>query len=177
MAGTVSWGLLILRLVVGSTMAAHGAQKAFGWFGGSGLAKTLANMQRQGFQPSWFWAGLMLIGELGGGLSLALGFLTPLGAAGVVGAMLMAIFKVHWPHGFWNTNHGIEFPLSLLAPAIAIGLIGPGSYSIDGFLGIVLSGAPLFGVLSGVALLVVAVGMFISRRSTVVPTSAVTRAS
>src|SRR6516225_5315194 len=104
MTVTMSMGLLILRLVVGLTMAAHGAQKLFGWFGGPGFSKTMQGMQRQGFKPAWFWTGLTILGEVGGGLSLAFGFLTPLGAAGVAGTMFMAIVKSHWKQGFWNRN-------------------------------------------------------------------------
>ena len=93
---TLSLGLLILRLVAGLTIAAHGAQKLFGWFGGPGLTKMTQGLQAQGFKPAWFWTALVILGEFGGGLSLALGFLTPLGAAGIFGAMFMAIVKSHW---------------------------------------------------------------------------------
>src|SRR6266849_9642196 len=80
---SLSLGLLILRLVVGLTIAAHGAQKLFGWFGGPGFTKTAQGMQKQGFNPTWFWTSLVILGEFGGGLSVAFGFLTPLGAAGI----------------------------------------------------------------------------------------------
>ena len=159
---TLSLGLLILRLVAGLTLAAHGAQK-FGWFGGASFPKTVQGMQKQGFKPAWFWTGLMILGEVGGGLSLAFGFLTPLGAAGAVGAMFMAIVKVHWKHGFWLRDHGLEFALQLLAPSVAIGLVGPGSYSLDALLGIALPQTLLFGVLTAAALLVDVIGLFISR--------------
>ena len=132
MAATVSWGLLVLRLVAGLTIAGHGAQKAFGWFGGSGYAKMSAGFQGQGLRPGWLWAALAILGELGGGLSVAAGFLTPLGAAGMVGAMAMAIGRAHWRNGFWNSKRGIEYPLLLLATAVALGLSGPGSYALDG---------------------------------------------
>jgi putative oxidoreductase len=176
MAVTMSAGLLILRLVAGLTLAAHGAQK-FGWFGGSGFTRTARGMQAQGFKPAWFWTSLVVLGEFGGGLSLALGFLTPLGAAGVVGAMFMAIVKVHWKHGFWNRDHGLEFPLSLLAPGVAIGLIGPGSYSLDALFGLTLPEALLFGVLAVAALLVDIIGLFISRTAVVAPSGGTSRAS
>src|SRR5258708_6062799 len=85
MAITLSLGLLLLRLVAGLTLAVHGAQR-FGWFGGSGFTKAAQGMQKLGFNPGWFWTSLTILGELGGGLSLAFGFLTPLGAAGAGGA-------------------------------------------------------------------------------------------
>ena len=83
-------------------------------------------MRAQRFKPALFWAGLNIVGELGGGLSLAFGFLTPLGAAGAFGAMFMAIVKSHWKNGFFNGKRGIEFPLAVLAIGVAIGLAGPG---------------------------------------------------
>lgn len=167
MAVSLSIGLLILRLVCGLTLAAHGAQKLFGWFEGSGFSKLRQGFQTQGFNPSWFWGSLVILGELGGGLSLAFGFLTPLGAAGGFGAMFMAIFKSHWKNGFWNSKRGIEFPLSLLAIAVAIGLVGPGAYSLDSLFGITLPETLLFCMLAIVALLVDAVGLIISRPAAV----------
>src|SRR5260370_27862600 len=93
MAITLSLGLLLLRGVGGLTIAAHGAQKLFGWFGGPGLTKWTQGIQNQGFRPALLWTTLVILGELGGGLSLASGLLTPLGAAGIFGAMFIAIFK------------------------------------------------------------------------------------
>ncbi len=166
MAITLSLGLLLLRLVAGLTLAVHGAQR-FGWFGGSGFTKAVQGMQKQGFNPAWFWTSLMILGEFGGGLSLAFGFLTPLGAAGAVGAMFMAIVKAHWKYGFWNRDHGLEFPLQLLASSLAIGLMGPGSYSLDALFGIALPEALLFGVLAVAALLVDVIGLLVSRPAAV----------
>lgn len=166
---TLSLGLLVLRLVAGLTLFVHGAQR-FGWFGGLGFTKAAQGMQKQGFNPAWLWTSLMILGEAGGGLSLAFGFLTPLGAAGAVGAMVMAIVKVHWKHGFWNRDHGLEFPLQVLAPAVAIGLAGPGTYSLDALFGIALPQTLLFGVLAFAALLVDVIGLLISRPAAVAQT-------
>src|SRR5258708_23512294 len=110
MAITLSLGLLLLRLVAGLTLAVHGAQR-FGWFGGFGFTKAAQGMQKQGFNPAWFWTSLMILGEFGGGLSLAFGFLTPLGAAGAIDAMFMPLVKVHRKHGFWTRRHGLKFHL------------------------------------------------------------------
>ncbi len=169
MAVSIALGLLVLRLVVGLTIAAHGSQKLFGWFEGPGISKLTKGFQTQGFKPSLFWVSLVILGEFGGGLSLALGFLTPLGAAGVFGAMFMAILKSHWKNGFWNSKRGVEFPLSLLTMAVAIGLIGPGSYSLDALFGIALPQPLLFLILAAAALLVDIIGLAISRPAVVTP--------
>ncbi len=177
MTVAMSAGLLILRLIAGLTLTAHGTQKLFGWFGGSGLTRLTQGFVKQGFKPAWLWVGLVILGEVGGGVSVALGFLTPLGAAGIFGAMFMAMFKSHWKNGFWNRNSGIEFPLSLLASSVAIGLIGPGSYSLDTLFGIVLPEALLFGVLAVAAMLVDIIGLFISRPAAVAPSGSTSSTS
>lgn len=171
-----SLGLLILRLIGGLTIAAHGAQKVFGWFEGPGPTKLLQGFEKQGYKPAWLWVCFVILGELGGGLSVALGFLTPLGAAGMFGAMFMAIFKSHWKNGFFNSKRGLEFPLQLLAIAVAIGVIGPGSYSLDALFGITYPQPLLFLILAVAALLVDLVGMAISRPAAVAPTDVKSRA-
>jgi putative oxidoreductase len=177
MTVTMSIALLILRLVAGLTLAAHGAQKLFGWFGGAGFPKTMQGMQKQGFKPAWFWTSLVILGEVGGGLSLAFGFLTPLGAAGAVGAMFMAIVKAHWKYGFWNRDRGLEFPLQLLAASLAIGLVGPGNYALDTLFGLTLPETLLFGVLAVAAMIVDIIGLLISRPAAVAPSGGTSRAS
>ena len=165
MIDLLSLGLLIVRVVAGATIAVHGAQKLLGWFGGRGFSATVQMQQKLGFYPPVLWAALVVLGELGGGLSLAAGFLTPLGAAGIVGAMVMAILKVHWPKGFFATNGGYEFPLALLAIAVAVGVAGPGRYALDSLFGIALPTPLLFVVLAIAAVVVDAVGLLISRPS------------
>lgn len=124
-------GLLILRVVVGLVVAAHGAQKLFGWFGGHGLRGTAGWLESLGFRPGQVHASLTGLAEFGGGLLLALGFLTPLGAAAVIGVMAVAIAAVHASNGFFNTNGGFEFNLTLMAAAVALAFTGPGGWSID----------------------------------------------
>ena len=70
-------GMLLLRLVVGWTMVAHGAQKLLGWFGGPGFGGTARFLEQMGFRPGELHAVLSGGAELGGGLLLALGLLTP----------------------------------------------------------------------------------------------------
>ena len=167
MAITLGLGLLAIRLVGGLTIAAHGAQKLFGWFDGPGITKLTQGFEKQGFKPAWLWVILVILGEFGGGLSVALGFLTPLGAAGMFGAMLMAIFKSHWKNGFWNSKRGLEFPLALLAMGVGIGLTRPGMYSLDDLFGIALPYPVVFLLLAAAALLVDVIGLIISRPAVV----------
>ena len=173
----MSIALLLLRLGIGLTLAGHGVQKLFGWFGGPGLQRAKLGFEKQGFRPVWPWIILAIVVEVGGGLSVALGFLTPLGAAGIFGAMAMATFKSHWKNGFWMNKGGYEYSLMLLITSIVIGLIGPGNYSLDTLFGINLPQALLFCVLAIAALLVVAVGIFCSRKTSVPTRENVSKAS
>ena len=124
-------GLLLLRLVVGLTFAAHGGQKAFGWWHGPGWAGWQNAIGRMGFRPIGLFAGLSVGAELLGGLLLAFGMLTPLAAAILVAQSVVIVIKVHAPSGFWNKSSGIEFPLTLGTAALVLGLTGPGAVSFD----------------------------------------------
>jgi putative oxidoreductase len=124
-------GVLILRLIVGLTLAAHGAQKLFGWWGGPGVKGWTVAMNRLRVRPAAPWALASALAEFAGGLGLALGFLTPLPSFAIAGAMLVAIALVHWPKGFFNTKGGFEFNLTLLAAVAAVAFIGPGPISLD----------------------------------------------
>lgn len=167
---SLALGLLIARLVIGLTLAAHGAQKLFGWFDGPGFAKFSTGMSKQGLKPGWLWASLACLGEVGGGLSLAAGFLTPLGAAGIFAAMLMAMIKTHWKNGFWNGKRGIEYTLTLVAVSVEIGLAGPGQYSLDALLKTTLPhSALIFGGLAVAAIIVDSIGILISRQAAPAP--------
>jgi putative oxidoreductase len=136
----MSFGLLILRLVVGLTLAAHGAQKVFGWFGGYGLAGTGQFLEQLGFRPGRVQAALAGTAELVGGLFLAAGFLTPAAAAAIVAVMLVAAVSVHIKKGFLATNGGYEYTLVLGGAALALAFTGPGAFSLDQALGISWSG-------------------------------------
>jgi putative oxidoreductase len=127
-------GLLILRLVLGLTVAAHGAQKLFGWFGGSGLAGFRGVMEKLNIRPAAPFALLAGLGEFVGGLLVALGFVSPAGPLIVAGAMVVAIVTVHLGKGFFNSKGGYEFPLLVAGGAVALSLTGPGPFSLDGIL-------------------------------------------
>src|SRR5437762_7313629 len=124
-------GILVGRLIVGLVMAAHGAQKLFGWFGGYGIAGTGGFLESLGFRPGKLFAALAGIGEFGGGLLLALGFLGPIGPAIVLSVMIVAAVSVHWGKGLFATSNGIEMPLLYAVAATGLALTGPGRYSLD----------------------------------------------
>jgi putative oxidoreductase len=127
----LSAGLLVLRLVLGLIMAAHGAQKLFGWFDGPGLAGFGATLERLGVRPGRPWAMASAIIEFAGGLLVALGLLTPVAALFLAGNLLVAILTSHLARGFWNRDGGYEFPLALMGGLIGLSLTGPGSLSVD----------------------------------------------
>jgi putative oxidoreductase len=130
----MSYGLLLLRVVIGGTIFSHGAQKLFGWFGGGGLRGTAGFFGSSGWRAPLAMAFLAGLGESSGVL-FALGFLTPLAALGITVVMLNAISVVHWKNGFFNGNGGIEFPLTLATVAVGVAAAGPGRFSIDNLIG------------------------------------------
>ena len=127
--------IVILRLGVGLIFAAHGAQKLFGWWGGPGLAGWQGAMSHMGFRPARLFALTSALVELGGGLLLAAGFLTPFVAATLVALVVVIIGQVHWSNGLFNSKAGFEYPLVLGVAAAAVGIAGPGAFSIDAVIG------------------------------------------
>jgi putative oxidoreductase len=130
----MSYGLLLLRVVVGLVFFAHGAQKLFGWWGGPGLQGTKGWLASMGFRLPGAMALMVAVAETSG-LLFALGLLTPFAALLMASSMAVAIGSVHWRKGFWNTSQGYEFNLVLLAVPVAVAATGPGRYSIDHALG------------------------------------------
>lgn len=128
--------LLITRLFFGLALAAHGAQKLAGWFGGHGLAGTAGFMEMLGFRPGRPFAAAAGLAEVGGGLLLALGLFGPLGPAVMIMVMLVAALTVHVPHGFFAADNGVEMPLLYAAGALMLAFVGPGLYSLDALLGL-----------------------------------------
>jgi putative oxidoreductase len=129
-------GLLILRLVLGLLMAAHGAQKLFGWFGGPGLAGASGMFESLGFRPGRLFVAAAGTSEIGGGLLTALGLLGPVGPALMLSVMVVAAVSVHAPHGLFAMSNGIEIPLLYGIGAAALALTGPGLYSLDALVGL-----------------------------------------
>ncbi|GHC54255.1 DoxX family protein [Streptomyces flavofungini] len=122
-------GLLLLRLAVGLTMAAHGSQKLFGWFDGGGLDGTAGFFASDGYKAAKAMAWVAALTETLCGLGLAIGLLTPLAGAGILGIMLNAM-AVKWGGGFFSPE-GIEYDLVLLAGAVSVALAGPGRLAAD----------------------------------------------
>jgi putative oxidoreductase len=133
---TASIGLLVARVVIGLLMAAHGAQKLFGWFGGSGLSVTSEFFVALGFRPGRAFAAAASVSEFVSGLLVALGFLGPVGPAVMISVMIVAAVTVHWEHGLFASTNGIELPLLYAAVAFDFALAGFGSYSLDASFGI-----------------------------------------
>src|SRR6267142_7083084 len=127
---SIAFGLLVLRLVVGLTIAAHGAQKLFGVWGGSGMTGWTQVVQRLRLRPARPLAWVAALSEFGGGLLLALGLLSPLGSLAIIGAMLVAIATVHLSKGFWVSKGGFEFNLTLIGASAALAITVPGAYSL-----------------------------------------------
>ena len=132
----MSIGILILRLLAGLTLAAHGAQKLFGWFGGYGLAGTGGFLEQLGFVPGKRNALFAGLAEAIGGVLLALGLATPLAAAVIIAVMTVASVSVHLKHGFFNHNQGYEYTMMLAVIALSIAITGPGPISLDALLGV-----------------------------------------
>lgn len=155
-------GLAIARVVLGPLMAAHGAQKLFGWFGGYGIAGTGGFFESLGFRPGRLFAATAGLSEFGGGLLVALGLFGPVGPALMLAVMIVAAVSVHWPNGLFAATNGIELPLLYAAGATALALTGPGAYSLDSVLGLASIWTPArswiafgIGVVGGVANLAV----------------------
>lgn len=155
-------GLLLLRVALGGILAAHGAQKLFGWFGGHGISGTAGWLEAMGMRPARVHAAMNGLAEFGGGVLLALGLLTPLGAAAITGVMFVAIATVHWKNGFFNSNGGYEFNLLIIAAALALAFTGPGTISIDHLAGGNLAG-PGWG-LGALGISAVAAGSVLAMR-------------
>ena len=123
-------GLLAIRVGVGGTLFAHGAQKLFGWFGGGGLGGTATMFDNIGFKPGKVNAVAAGLGEAGGGALIAFGLATPAAGAAVAGTMAVAA-SMHADNGFFAQGGGLEYPAVLGLVAGSLALTGPGELSLD----------------------------------------------
>jgi putative oxidoreductase len=158
-------GLVILRVVFGLLMIGHGTQKLFGWFRGPGLHGASGFVASRGFAPAGFWTVTGSLSETAGGLLFVLGFLSPLGSIAIAAAMLTAIAGFHWPK-FWASEGGYEHPLIMLTAAVAVGISGPGAYSVDAAFGTSLPPVAtiIFAALAALGVLIAVVGAAGRRR-------------
>ena len=126
----------MIRVFTGLMLMPHGAQKLFGWFGGSGLEATggffAGNL---GLEPGLFFALLVGLTEFLGGLFLAVGFLTRPSALAIAVVMAVAVFAVHLPNGFFWGAGGYEYPLLWGLVALALAFRGGGELSVDRAIG------------------------------------------
>lgn len=125
------YAALILRVPVGLILAAHGAQKLFGWFGGNGLSGTAGWLSSIGIEPGYLMAILAGGAEFFGGLALVLGLLTRPAALVAAFTMLVAIFSVHISNGLFADNGGYEYALTLMVALVSLAIQGGGYLSID----------------------------------------------
>jgi putative oxidoreductase len=119
--------LLILRLVLGIIMIAHGYSKVFG-----GFHQHAAFVSHLGMP--WWMALFSTAAEFGGGILLVVGLLTRFAALAICLEMIVAIWKVHWQNGLL-AEHGYQFPLALAAMAFALIFLGAGAISLDALRG------------------------------------------
>src|SRR5262249_21298580 len=132
----INAGILIVRVFFGLAIAAHGAQKLFGWFGGYGIKRKGGFFETIGFRPGAGFAAAAGSSEMGGGLLLTLGLLIPFGAAAVFSAMLVAMVSVHLRNGFFAAGNGIEMPFLYAIAALGLAFTGGGAISLDTLLGL-----------------------------------------
>ena len=152
--GAPAVGLLVLRVLVGVPFSLHGFQKLFGWFGGGGLDGTAGWFRSLGFGNGRAAAVMAGTSEIAGGLGLALGVLTPVAAAAMIGTMTTAALVNNVDGGFWSVSKGWELNGYLIVVATAVAIIGPGAISVDHALGLDV----LWGVVPGALALLVGVG-------------------
>jgi putative oxidoreductase len=133
--------LFAVHVIVGLLLVGHGLQKLMGAFGGHGLRGTAHMMDSLGLRPPRVHAIAAGCAETTGGTLLALGLLTPIGAAFIIAVMLTAALTAHAGKGLWVTEGGFELPLTNAAIAFALAGAGPGEWSLDYALGLDMTGA------------------------------------
>lgn len=151
----MEYGLLLLRLVLGLTFAAHGSQKLLGAFGGLGLRGAAEYLGGLGYRAPLAMAFLAGALEVASGIALACGLLTPVAALTIAVLMLNAIGAELWRRGFFVRFGGIEYALLIWTVAVALSATGPGRLSLDaaiGWDGELSGGWALLGVAAGSAL-------------------------
>ncbi|HEY6485500.1 MAG TPA: DoxX family protein [Candidatus Cybelea sp.] len=155
---------LIVRVIVGLALAAHGAQKLLGWFGGPGIRGTAGMFESLGFRPGIIFAWMAALGETGGGLLTLLGLGGALGPVLIVLVMIVAVGAVHITKGFFISNGGWELNAAYVAGALAIAFGGNGAYSLDNALNLTFLTQPEQIWLAFAAAAIVALLNLLARR-------------
>lgn len=133
--------LLVLRVVAGGIVMQHGLLK-LGWVGQGGSIRGVAGwFDGIGLRPGMLWALVAIAAEALGGLLMVLGLGGPLGPGILAGDLVVVAIVAHVPQGFWagGGKVGWEFPVPLAAAGFAVALLGNGSWSVDGVLGLAYS--------------------------------------
>ena len=120
----------LIRVVAGGSLAIHGYPILFGNIGAA--AKFL---ESTGFENGLFWAYVVGGVEFFCGLFLALGLLTRVVAAPIIGFLVIAIVTYHWQFGFGWENRGIEYPLFWSIVTLHFLVRGGGPWSLDALIG------------------------------------------
>jgi putative oxidoreductase len=157
--------LLSARLVLGGSIAAHGAQKLFGVMGGPGPEKAAQMMRSLGFRDHERVATMASATELTSGSLIALGALGPIGPAMLATVMLVAIETVHRPKGYWNTEGGFEMNTMYIALALLLANHGYGAFSIDELTGLEHRMRPVYGWLGMIGSIGAALMMLAQRET------------
>ena len=131
----MAYGLLLIRAVFGLSLAAHGGQKLFGWFGGSGPSGTAAILSSLRYRAPLLMAFVAALSEVAGGVLFTVGLATPFAALLMAVVMIKAIATVHWAKGFWGFQGGYEYNLEILTVALGVAATGPGRFSLDALIG------------------------------------------
>jgi putative oxidoreductase len=128
-------GILLLRILFGAVVAAHGIRKTTHFLGGGGIGASANDFAASGFRGGRFTACLAGGTQVGSGVLLVFGFLTPLAALGAIGVMATAT-AVKFRSGYWSMKGGYEYPLVLTGLGVVLAWTGPGDYSLDALIGL-----------------------------------------
>ncbi|MGW3285838.1 DoxX family protein [Streptomyces sp. NPDC001002] len=140
--------LLLIRLVLGAVMIAHGLNH---WRGGGRIEGTARWFTGLGLRHGTLQAWASVLTEVGAGALLLAGLLTPLACAAVISVMLIAGLLAHRPNGFFVFKEGYEYVLTLAVLSVALAVLGPGDVSVDEAAGIAVTGWAGGGIALGVA--------------------------
>lgn len=132
----VDLALFLLRMLLAAVFVSHGAQKLVPGIGGSSPAREARRFERAGIQPAREMALLAGVLQLGAGVLMLVGFLTPLAALVLGTTMVVAALSAHDGRGFFIQNGGYEYNVVLAVVSLALILAGAGSHSLDAALGL-----------------------------------------